>query len=276
MNRAEQPWYETAFAAHYPLLYAHRDMREAQDCVALLPRLAPLGPGPVLDLGCGAGRHLPYLAAAQVIAVGVDLSADLLAEAARQRRTDAADYGLVRGDMRYIPVRDGACSAVLSLFTAFGYFGELADNAQVVAEVTRILRPAGHWFLDLFNGQRVAEELGDGRCHERRRELGPLRVSERRWLVHDPDRVVKEVQLQPLADREAEAERWGISAAGLEYTEEVALFTLGGLDELAGRYGLRRVAAAGGYDGQRLDAAASPRWLLVYRVEGQLTTASER
>ena len=260
MNRTPRPWFETAFAAHYPLLYAHRDTQEAQDCVALLPKLAPLGPGPVLDLGCGAGRHLRYLAAARVRAVGVDLSADLLAEAARQRRTDAADYGLVRGDMRYIPLHDGACSAVLSLFTAFGYFGALADNAQVVAEVTRVLRPSGHWFLDLFNGQRVAAELGDGRCHERQRELGPLQVTERRWLVRDPDRVVKEVQLQPLADREAEADGWGISAAGLEYTEEVALFTLDGLDDLAGHYGLQRVAAAGGYDGQRLDAAASARW----------------
>lgn len=267
MREGPRPWYETAFAAHYGLLYAHRDDAEARDCVALLPRLAPLGEGPILDLGCGTGRHLVHLALAAHWSLGLDLSADLLAEARRRRQEAQVRYGLVRGDMRRIPLRNGACSAVLSLFTAFGYFGALADNAPVVAEVARILQGAGHWFVDLFNGARVAAELGDGRWHDRRRQLGPLQVTERRRLRRGPDRVVKQVQLRPLSGREQDAARWGIAATGLAYTEEVALFTLAALDELTGRFGLRRVAAAGGYDGQPLDEAVSPRWLLVYRAQ---------
>ena len=78
MHTENAPWYETAFAAHYPLLYQHRDEAEARHCVDLLPRLAPLGEGTILDLGCGGGRHLELIAARGGRAVGLDLSADLL------------------------------------------------------------------------------------------------------------------------------------------------------------------------------------------------------
>ena len=63
--------------------------------------------------------------------VGIDLSPELLA-AARERRPRAA---LVRGDMRALPLRGGSCAAVLSLFTAFGYFGDLAAHADLLAPV---------------------------------------------------------------------------------------------------------------------------------------------
>jgi len=70
------PWYEAAFGAHYPLLYRHRDLAEAQRCLELLPSLAPLtndGAGIILDLGCGDGRHTAWLDQSGVDVVGLDL-----------------------------------------------------------------------------------------------------------------------------------------------------------------------------------------------------------
>ncbi len=260
MNGGGVAWYETAFGAHYPALYAHRDRDEARRCLALLPRLAPLGPGPVLDLGCGEGRHLQELAAAGVPAVGLDLSAPLLARA----RSAGPQRRLVRADMRQLPLRAQACSAVLSLFTAFGYFGPVADHEPVVAGIARVLRPGGHWFLDFLDSERVTAEIAGG-VPVRERQLAGVEVREQRQLAGAPRRVIKTVTLTPAAGDPAAAARLGIPAGGLQYREEVTLMSLEELDGLAAGAGLTRVAAAGDYDGAPLRPGASARWLLVYR-----------
>ncbi len=255
-----QPWYQVAFGAHYPDLYAHRDREEAARCVALLPRLAPLGSGPVLDLGCGQGRHLPLLARNGVVAVGLDLSAPLLVRA----RDEDADRPLVRADMRQLPLATDSVTAVVSLFTAFGYFGSADQHAPVVAEVARVLPRGGHWFLDFLDSERVAGELSAG-PRERRRRTAVLAVREDRRLAHDPLRVIKTVELVPHRGKVADAARMGIPAGGLRYREQVTLLALEELDHLAAAAGFRRVAAAGDYHGGPLRPGASDRWLLVYR-----------
>jgi SAM-dependent methyltransferase len=260
---AGPPWFERAFGAFYPLVYAHRDAREARRCLDLLPRLAPLGPGPLLDLGCGQGRHLGLLAERGHRAVGLDLSLPLL----RRARQDAPRQALLRADMRAIPLQGASCSAVLSLFTAFGYFGDLAAHRPVVSEIARVLRRGGHWFLDFLDSERVQAEL-EGAVGERVRELAALRVHESRALATAPARVVKTVHVAPRPGHEAEAAAVGITREGLRYAEEVTLFSLAELDGLAAGAGLQRVAAAGDYGGAPLDPAHSERWLLVYRRPG--------
>lgn len=263
-------WFAAAFGAHYPLLYAHRDEGEARRCLELLPRLAPLtgddGRGLVLDLGCGDGRHLAALNAGGVPVVGVDLSAALLARAV-QRRPSSGAWPLVRGDMRHLALVGDAFASVLSLFTAFGYFGPLERNLPVIGEVARVLRPGGHWFLDYFDGDAVRRELSAGDIAVRERDIGPLRVSETRRLAPAQDQVCKDVVLSPLAGREDEAAAVGVPPQGLAYTETVALFDVEDLDRLAAGLKLVRVAAAGSYDGAAL--GAGDRWLLVYRYEGE-------
>ena len=262
----DQPWYQSAFGAHYPLLYQHRNDAEARQCLNLLPQLAPLGdrPGvPLLDLGCGDGRHLQWLAAAGHEVVGLDLSAHLLALA--KERHSEPPVPLLRGDMRKLPCKNDSMAAVLSLFTAFGYFGPPAANGEPVAEIARVLQRGAHWFLDYFDGDRVLAELGDGRDHVRERELACLRIMETRRYHADRRQVVKEVVLSPLSGCETEAAQYGIGSVGLRYCEQVAVFTLAELDELAQKQGLLRVAAAGSYDG--LPLGQGPRWILVYRKE---------
>ncbi|MCP4572025.1 MAG: class I SAM-dependent methyltransferase [bacterium] len=254
-----EAWYELAFGATYPAVYGHRDREEAERCLDLLSALDALAE-PILDMGCGDGRHLALLADAGRRAVGLDLSVELLG------RARTGDHGpvldLVRGDMRNLPLADGSCGAVLSLFTAFGYFGDEVANAQPVAEAARVLRPGGTWCLDYLDADRLRRELDDGRERTRQREAGPLTVTEVRRL--DPVRgaVLKEVRLQALAGSEDAAASLGCGREGLSYREEVALFTLDQLDAMAGAAGLTRKAAAGGYGGQAL--GAGNRWILVY------------
>jgi len=256
-----RPWYQAAFGAHYPLLYAHRDDPEARQCLDLLPRLAPLHGAtvnPILDLGCGDGRHLQWLTAAGETVVGLDLSPHLLTAA--QGRTPAA---LVRGDMACLPFQSCAFDSVLSLFTAFGYFGDLPANASVVAGVSRVLKRGGHWFLDYFDCDRVTRELQGAPAAVRSREMGPLTVTETRRLRPDGRQVIKRVELAPRPGESEAAAAYGISQEGLTYEEQVAVFKLAEMDALALAHGLERVASAGGYGGEAVGQGS--RWLMVFQ-----------
>jgi SAM-dependent methyltransferase len=248
------PWYRTAFGAHYRTLYAHRDAQEAARCVALLGEAGVLA-DPLLDLGCGDGRHLTPLLDRSGWVVGIDLSPELLA-AARERRPRAA---LVRGDMRRLPLAGGVCGTVVSLFTAFGYFADDRENERPVAEVARVLRTGGHWCLDVPDAERIRAELGDGRARVREREAGPLAVRESRcW--HEATRTVrKHVRIRGRSGA-------GTAEAGqaeLEYEERVRIYELTELTELAARHGLDRAGGWGGYGGEPL--GEGDRWLLVFR-----------
>jgi len=262
-REAELSWYRTAFGAHYRLLYRHRDQQEAARCLSTVARLAPLGRGPVLDLACGEGRHLSWLAETGLPAVGLDLSADLLA-AARAGTGNLDGIWLVRADMRCVPLHDASVSAVLSLFTSFGYFGPLERHGSVVREIARLLPAGGHWFLDYLNCRAVQRNLGTGPSESCDR-IEPFEVQQRRRLGQGPLRVIKLVSVRPLPGRQTEAARWNVPVDGLHYQEEVVLFSLAEIDALAERCHLERVAQAGSYQGDPLDEETSPRWLLVYR-----------
>lgn len=264
----KKPWYDQAFGAHYPLLYQHRDETEAQACLDLLNKMEPLPTeDTILDLGCGEGRHLRSLACSGFQLVGMDLSWPLL-ELASQRRRPEGDspwcrYSLTRGDMQQLPFVDQSLGAVLSLFTAFGYFGNLKANLPVIREVARVLKDGGYWYLDYVDCHSVYAELEGQVPAPRVRELGPLLSSEKRRITADRSRVEKEVQLLPQPGREHEALKWGVTSQGVRYTESVALFEAAELVQLCRECGLKWHAHAGSYQGAAF--GEGKRWIFVFQ-----------
>src|SRR4051812_5345684 len=96
----------------------------------------------ILDVPCGQGRHAHLLAEAGFDVDGLDYSPDLL-RIARKRGTGRT-LRYTRGDMRKMPARwSGRFDAVLNLFTSFGFFVDPADDARVVREIARVLKPGG-------------------------------------------------------------------------------------------------------------------------------------
>jgi len=253
-----ESWFEVAFGPHYPELYGHRDEAEARRCLELLPKLGELSPNglPVLDLGCGDGRHLSFIGEMNLHVIGLDLSAHLLELASRRQR----QVPLLRGDMRHLPFLDQSLDSVFSLFTAFGYFGSLWENENMVQQVSRVLARGGHWFLDYFNCDQVRRELGSGEKFSRQRTGEGMRIHETRRYSQTKGVVSKEVRLEKLPG--AGSART-IPSEGLCYTEQVAVFDLEQIDSLAARNGLTRVASAGSYRGDPLENG--DRWILVYR-----------
>jgi SAM-dependent methyltransferase len=162
------PWYEDSFGYEYLELYAHRDEEEARsDIEAIVRMLDPPRDEPLLDLCCGACRHLLVLREMGFTQlVGLDLSEELLEVGARQLASERAavprypcpGVELVRSDMREIPYRDHFAT-VLSLFTSFGYFRRDEENARVFGGVLRALRPGGQFLIDYLNRDYVIANL---------------------------------------------------------------------------------------------------------------------
>jgi SAM-dependent methyltransferase len=160
-------WYEKSFGHEYLALYAHRDAAEARaDIQAVVDLLAPPRDQPLLDLCCGACRHLMVLyemGFSQL--VGLDLSGELLAAGAEDLAgacpgSDRVPDGvcLVRSDMRAIPY-EAYFATVLSLFTSFGYFDRDEQNQAVFHAVYRALRPGGQFLIDYLNREDVIAHL---------------------------------------------------------------------------------------------------------------------
>lgn len=115
-----------------------------------VPELAPRAGERILDAGCGTGRHLRRLVSAGSRAVGVDLSAGMLAVA---RRTAPAAH-LVRGDIgRHLPVAGGAFDAALCALV-----GEHIDDLDALfAGLAGALRDGGRLVFTVYHPE-LAED----------------------------------------------------------------------------------------------------------------------
>ena len=183
-------WFRSWFGEEYLALYPHRDQREAHDAVHLYLASTPPPEGTlVLDLACGAGRHLRELVTSEQHATGLDLSLTLL----RRARSTGPGDALVGGDMRELPFRDGAFGGLTSFFTSFGYFEDSSDDERVLSEMARVLRPDGTFMLDFLNAERVRREL----VPEDVRDTDLGRVVQKRTIVDDT--VVKSIRVEPTA-----------------------------------------------------------------------------
>src|SRR5687767_8112869 len=110
--------------------------------------------GVCLDLGCGTGLYAEILHSSGRQVIGIDISQDQLRHAAVREPVAAADAAR-------LPIREGALDDVAAIWV----HGDLDDLPAVLAEVARVLRPGGRFFLfgihPCFNGPCV-ENLEDG------------------------------------------------------------------------------------------------------------------
>lgn len=242
---AADDWFEEWFGDEYLELYPHRDDDEAERAVELIVRCCKVAPGaPVLDLACGAGRHVEHLREHGYRAFGLDLSLDLLRVAARD------GLPTVRGDMRNLPVGDGRLAMVTSFFTSFGYFPDEADDVRVLAEIHRVLAPGGLFAVDFLNAERVRAGLR-GRDEI---ELGRRRVVQTRELVEEGRVVQKRIEI------------WdqGMRAPRVFY-ERVRLYAPEELWAMMIASGIEPFAAYGDYSGAPI-TARTPRVILIGRA----------
>ncbi len=144
-----------ALAAHAGTAYLRYSFTRGtdQEVNFLTDRLAPDPGHPVVDVGCGPGRHASALADRGREVIGVDVSLPFL---------QAAGPGhWVRGDARALPFASGTVHGVVCLCQGgFGLLGG-GDEARAVAEMARILCPGGRLVLSAFSAYFVMRFLED-------------------------------------------------------------------------------------------------------------------
>jgi SAM-dependent methyltransferase len=129
-----------AFLGDADLVWCPEGVRE--DAAALL---GDVGGRDVLEVGCGGGQGARWASGRGARAVGLDISAGMLA-VARRLAAPAASAGtmpaLVQADARALPFADAVFDVAFSAFGALPFVERLAD---VDREVARVLRPGGRW-----------------------------------------------------------------------------------------------------------------------------------
>ncbi len=105
--------------------------------------------GPLLDLGCGHGRHLAQLGGSRPV-VGLDFDPLSLAEAKTHRP-------VVRGDFFDLPFREGSLAGAWAWYNSICTFEDGAI-AALLRGVARCLRPDGIFVVHTSPRERIASQ----------------------------------------------------------------------------------------------------------------------
>lgn len=114
-----------------------------------------VGPGMrVLDVACGTGNLAVPAARAGADVVGVDIAANLIAQARERARAESLAIRFEEGDAEDLAFADASFDQVVSMFGAM--FAPRPDRAA--AEMLRVCRPGGqvamaNWTARGFSGQ---------------------------------------------------------------------------------------------------------------------------
>jgi len=108
--------------------------------------------GSVLDLGCGTGRFLLRFAQLGMAVLGIDLSAEMLAVAARKANAHALQIPLIQASLVDLSaIRDGQFDHAVCLFSTLGMVVGSAHRRKVLEHICRVLKPGGRFVLHVHN-----------------------------------------------------------------------------------------------------------------------------
>lgn len=133
--------------------------RPHEEVYRFLPELLDRPGRRALDLGCGIGRHLVYLAENGFDVRGCDLSPGGVDECRRVLGPLGLGDRVVLADMRRLPYPDAAFDVVVAVHVLYHCARE--DVSRALAEARRVLAPGG-LLLATFN-DRGNSSYGRGR-----------------------------------------------------------------------------------------------------------------
>jgi ubiquinone/menaquinone biosynthesis C-methylase UbiE len=103
----------------------------------------------ILDLACGAGRHVAYMAKQGLDTNGADISDIGLKLTLERLRKQELKAALVKCDMKHLPYRDFSIDAVICMRAI--YHQELKEIQETILEIRRVLKKSGSVLVDFLS-----------------------------------------------------------------------------------------------------------------------------
>lgn len=134
----------------------------------------------VLDLTCGTGSQVFYLAQNGFEVVGSDINQKMLAVAKKKAKVTKIDCRLFLGDMR--TSRAGTFDSVITIFNAIGHLTK-SDFKKALRNVHKNLRSGGIYVFDIFNlnymldGNNITNLTIDKMAKEKTRTVRKIQFS---------------------------------------------------------------------------------------------------
>ena len=110
----------------------------------------------VLDLTCGTGSQVFFLAKRGYKCVGADFSPDLLKIARYKAKKEIIAVKFIDGDMRTLKV--GTFDAVITIFNAVGHLTKLGFE-KAMRNINSNLKEGGIYIFDILNLQAMTDKV---------------------------------------------------------------------------------------------------------------------
>jgi SAM-dependent methyltransferase len=134
-------------------------------------------PATALELGCGAGTYVRWLAGLGYRTVGLDYS---LATLSRAVAADSGGKGsYLAGEAYALPCRSRSVDLVVSI----GVLQALSEPRRAIEEIARVLRPGGRLVIEVLNSRATVAMVR--RAYERLKGTPP------RVATYDPGQVTR-------------------------------------------------------------------------------------
>jgi cyclopropane fatty-acyl-phospholipid synthase-like methyltransferase len=177
---AKTTW-ETFFDAHAPVYDDNVFTKNTLAEVDFLVEELGLAPGDsILDVGCGTGRHAVELAKRGYAVTGVDLSAEMLAQAATAAKAAGVRVELVHADATKFTLPKMFDAAIGLCEGSLGLLGQGDDPIEqplaILRNISRCLKPDAKALLTVLSASRLFRMYQDSDVAEGR--FDPLSIVE--------------------------------------------------------------------------------------------------
>lgn len=147
---------------HFDALNIHKDT-EAQN-LSLEKLLKSHNVKTVLDLTCGTGSQVFFLADRGYQVMGADLSSALLKQAREKARRKDLDIPFIEGDMRTVKI--GTFDAVITIFNAVGHLTKKGVE-KAIKNIHQNLKRGGIYVFDILSLEAIEDDasVADLACY---------------------------------------------------------------------------------------------------------------
>jgi len=241
---AQKAWYSEWFnSPFYHKLYFDRDEKEAAAFIKkLIEHLSPLPNSRMLDVACGKGRHSKILASLGHQVTGIDISPDSIAFA-KQFQNDRLEFHV--HDMR-LPFYINYFGYAFNFFTSFGFFKTRREHDDSIRTIVQSLKPSAVFVIDYLNVHYAEDHL----VHNEVKKIDGTTYTIHRW--DDETHFYKKIIAEDAT-----------LSSPLEYTEQVAKFSLGDFNDMLSYQGMQVKEVFGDYELNAYDVRKTPRLILI-------------